>query len=301
MKKIFDGVLKNWTNPPMGQLTVYSTSGAAEVQVDGVPRGAAPLTIDVPAGRHLVRVYREGFRAWGGAVEVKKGQEATVQAALKPTKTFAKLDELLTRLARTPENDLTVGDLSRLLKADRMVIAVVATEGSIASITGIAIDAVSGRVVGRAEKSLPIEGDFFARDTTRFVRDRLVPAAAERATVVESEEDRRKTRLAGDAEKVETPGAVIAGWVLTGVAVVPLGLGIGLGIATLNQSEAYRSRTQVDPELSTIKNAWLFSAVGADVSSVIAAGLITGGVVLLVNGYAEQAAREDVLRPGATP
>jgi hypothetical protein len=57
----------------------------------------------------------------------------------------------------------------------------------------------------------------------------------------------------------------------------------------------------VDPELSTIKNAWLFSAVGADVSSVVAAGLITGGVVLLVNGYAEQAAREDVLRPGATP
>jgi hypothetical protein len=301
VKKIFDGVLKSWTNPPMGQLTVYSTSGAAEVWVDGVPRGAAPLTIDVPAGRHLVRVYREGFRAWGGAVEVKKGQEATAQAALKPTKAFAKLDELLTRLARNPDNDVTVGDLSRLLKVDRMVIAVVATEGSVAAVTGVAVDAVNGRVVGRAEKSLPIEGDFFARDTTRFIRDRLVPAAAERATVVESEEDRRKTRLAGDAEQVETPGAVIAGWVLTGVAVVPLGLGIGLGIATLNQSEAYRSRTQVDPELSTIKNAWLFSAVGADVSYVVAAGLITGGVVLLVNGYAEQAAREDVLRPGATP
>lgn len=301
VKKIFDAVLKGWTNPPMGQLTVYSTSGAAEVWVDGVPRGAAPLTIDVPAGRHLVRVYREGFRAWGGAVEVKKGQEATAQAALKPTKTFAKLDELLTRLARNPDNDLTIGDLSRLLKADRLVLAIVATEGSVASVTGIAIDAVNGRVVGRAEKSLPIEGDFFGRDATRFVRDRLVTAAAERAIVVESEEDRRKSRLAGDAEQVETPGAVIAGWVLTGVAVVPLGLGVGLGIATLSQSDAFRSRPQVDPELPTIKNAWLFSAVGADVSYVAAAGLITGGVVLLVNGYAEQAAREDVLRPGATP
>lgn len=301
VKKIFDAVLKTWTNPPMGQLTVYSTSGAAEVWIDGVPRGSSPLTVDVPAGRHLVRVYREGFRAWGGAVEVKKGQEATAQAALKPTKLFAKLDELMTRVARNPEKADTIAELGRLLKVDRLLLAVVASEGSVATVTGVAVDAVAGRVQGRAEKSLPVEGDFFARDTTRFVRDRLLPPLAERATVTESDVDRRKNRLAGDAEQVGTPGAVIAGWVLTIGAVVPVGVGVGLGIATLNQSAAFRSRTQVDPEVTTIKNAWLFSAVGADVAYVVGAGMLTGGIILLVNGYAEQAAREDVLTPGKSP
>jgi hypothetical protein len=301
VRKIFDAVLRTWANPPMGQLTVYSTSGAAEVWVDGIPRGAAPLTLEVPAGRHLVRVYREGFRAWGGAVEVKKAQEATAQAALKPTLAFATLDEVLLRLSREPDNAAAVLELSRLLKVDRIVVAIVAAEGTIASVSGLAIDAVSGRVVTRAEKSLPLEGDFFARDLTRFARERLVPAAAERAVIVESEDDRRNSRLAGDAEAVGTPGAVIAGWIFTGVSVVPLGAGIGLGIATLNQSAAFRSRTQVDPELPAIKNAWLASAVSADVSYVVAAALLTTGVVFLINGYAEQAAREDVLRPGATP
>lgn len=301
VRKIFEAVLKTWTKPPMGQLTVYSTSGAAEVWVDGVPRGAAPHTLDLPAGRHLVRVYREGFRAWGGAVEVEKGQEATAQAALKPTLGFARLDEISLRVSREPDNAAAILELSRLLKVDRVVVAVVAAEGTVVDVTGLAIDAVNGRVVARAEKSLPIAGDFFARDLTRFARERLVPAAAERAVVVESDEDRRQSRLAGDAEAVGTPGAVIAGWVFTGVAVVPLGVGIGLGVATLNQSAAFRSRTQVDPEVPTIKNAWLASAVGADVSYVVAAALVTTGVVLLVHGYAEQAAREDVLRPGATP
>lgn len=298
VKKIFDTVLKTWTNPPMGQLTVYSTSGAAEVWIDGVPRGASPLTVDVPAGRHLVRVAREGFRTWGGAVEVKKGQEATAQAALKPTKLFAKLDELLTRVARNPTKEDTLAEVGRLLKVDRLLIAVVSSEGSVATMTGIAVDGVAGRVLGSAEKSLPIEGDFFARDATRFVRDRLLSPLAERATVVESDLDRRKTRLAGDAETVETPGAVIGGWVLTLGAVVPVGVGVGLGIATLNQSSAFRSRSQVDPELTTIKNTWMFSAIGADVAWVVGAGMLTGGIVLLVTGYAEQAAREDVLQPG---
>jgi hypothetical protein len=299
--KVFDGVLKTYKDPPIGQLTVYATTGAAEVWVDGVPRGSSPLTVDVPAGRHLIRVYREGYRAWGGAVEVKKSQEATAQAALKPTRGFAKLDELLTRLARNPENDATVAEVSRLLKVDRLVLAVVASEGSVANITGIAVDAVAGRVLGRAEKSLPVDGDFFARDATRFFRERLVDEAAARAITTPTDLERRTTRLSGDAEVVATPGAVIAGWVLTIGAVVPVGVGVGLGIATLNQSAAFRSRSQVDPELASIKNAWLFSAIGADVGYVVGAGMVAGGILLLVNGYDEQQTREDALHPERQP
>ncbi len=295
VKKVFDGVLKEMKNPPMGKLTVYSTSGAAEVWVDGVPRGASPLTLDVPAGRHLVRVAREGYRVWGGAVDVKKSQEATAQAALKPTKAFAKLDELMQRLARNPDNNDNATALGRELKVDRLLVAVVETEGSIATLRAMAIDAVTGKVQARAEKSFPVDGDFFARDTTRFARDRLLSALAERAVVSDEEDRRRPSRLSGDAERAETPGAVIAGWTLSILSVVPLATGVTLGVITLNQSDAFRSRAQVAPDLGEIKNAWLFTSVGADAGYLIGAGMLVGGVVLLINGYAELEARESVL------
>ncbi|HEY1101258.1 MAG TPA: PEGA domain-containing protein, partial [Myxococcota bacterium] len=181
VKKAFDVVLKDYKVPALGKLTVYATTGAAEVWIDGVPRGSSPVTVEVPPGRHLVRVAREGYRAWGGAVDVKKNTEATAQAALKPTKLFAKLDELTGRIARNPESAENLTELSRLLKVDRLVVAVVGSEGEVANVVGVSVDAVSGRSLVRAEKSFPIDGDFFARDTTRFFRDRLVAVTAERA------------------------------------------------------------------------------------------------------------------------
>jgi hypothetical protein len=111
-------------------------------------------------------------------------------------------------------------------------------------------------------------------------------------------ERRGPSRLPGDAERVETPGLVVAGWVTLSTSVVPLATGIVLGVLTLNQGEAFRSREQVAADLDEVKSAWLFTSIGADVSYVVAAGMIGTGALLLVNGYAEQAALEDVMEPG---
>ena len=303
-KKIFDDVVKAWRNPPMGQLTVYATTGAAEVWVDGVPRGASPLTLDVPAGRHLVRVYREGYRAWGGAVDVKKGSEATAQAALKPTAGFARLDDLLGRLARNPDSAQNVTDIVRFLKVDRVLLTLVEVQGPIANVRGFYVDGVTGRVLRKGQKSLSVDGNFFDRDTTTFVRERFLQGqnigSVDDPVKIEVPDERRRgpSRLPGEAEKVETPGLVIAGWVTLSTAIVPLTTGIVLGVVTLNQNEAFHSRAQDDPELAQIKSAWLFTSVGADVGIVVGAGMIATGAVLLVNGYSEQSALEDVMEPG---
>jgi hypothetical protein len=86
--------------------------------------------------------------------------------------------------------------------------------------------------------------------------------------------------------------------VTLGLAALPLGAGVGLGIATTGQQEAYRSRTQVDPELPTIKSAWLLTAAGADAGYVVGVAMVTAGIAMLVGGYAEQSALEDVIQPG---
>ncbi|MBM4280800.1 MAG: PEGA domain-containing protein [Deltaproteobacteria bacterium] len=308
VKRAFDDVARAWKRPPMGQLTVYATSGAAEVWVDGVLRGAAPLTLDVPAGRHLVRVYREGYRAWGGAVDVKKGAEATVQSSLKPTTGFARLDELVGRLARNPDAPANAVELARFVKSDRMMLVLVQADGPVAALRGLLIDGVSGRVLGRGQKSISVDDEFFARDATSFLRQRFVlesrpddgggGGAAAAAVGSLDGEGGARSRLPGDIERVETPGLVIAGWVVTGLAALPIGAGIGLGITTMNQQEAFRSRAQTDADVSEIKSAWLFTAVGADAGYVVGAAMVTAGAVMLVNGYAEQAALQDVIEPG---
>ncbi len=302
-KKVFDDVVKGWRSPPMGQLTVYATTGAAEVWVDGVPRGAAPLTLDVPAGRHFVRVYREGYRAWGGAVDVKKGSDATAQAALKPTTGFAQLDELLGRLARNPDNSQNLADVVRFLKVDRVLLTLVEVQGPIANISGFYVDGVSGGTLRKGQKSLSIDSNFFDRDAATFVRERFLQGqnlGNVEAPPKKIEPDLRRgpSRLPGQAEEVETPGLVIAGWVTVGTAIVPLATGIALGVVTLNQNEAFHSRAQTDPQLEEIKSTWLFTAVGADVGVLLGSGMLATGALLLVNGYAEQSALQDVMEPG---
>lgn len=311
-KKLFDEVVKGWRTPPMGKLTVFSTTGAAEVWIDGVRReGASPMTVDVPAGRHLIRVYREGYRAWGGAVDVKKGSEATAQAALKPTAGFAKLDELLGRVARSAnggsaDNAGNIAELARFLKVDRVLLTLVETQGPVANISGFWVNGVSGSIERKGQKSLSVEGDFFVRDTTTFIRHRFLEGGnvgsvddGPAQKIDDKPPERRgPSRLPGDAEKVETPGMVIAGWVTLSTSIVPLATGIVLGSLTLNQNAAFHSRAQVDSDLAEVKSAWLFTSIGADVSYVVAGGMIGAGAYLLANGYAEQAALEDVMEPG---
>jgi hypothetical protein len=287
----------------MGTLSVFTTSGTAEVWIDGVPRGAAPVSVEVPVGRHLVRVWKDGYRAFGTTVEVKRGLEAPVQAGLKPTKGFAKLDDLMRRVQKNADASTFVVDIARHLKVDRVLMMAVEQKTGSVQIVGTIVDGVAGKKIVSDQKSVSQAGDFFERDVQRFVEqlwkdhDQKMKDGVGAGNGIDGE--RRRSLLPGDVERAEVPSGVVTGWVLVGLSALPLAAGITAGIITLGQKEAFLSRTQVASDLPNVKQAWMLTSIGADAGYVVAAGMVGLGVYFLIDGYDEWDKREAVL--GARP
>lgn len=64
-------------------LMVRSNVEDAEISINGRPIGTVPMQIEMKAGSYRVRVSQDGFSDWNGKIELKAGQDLTVQAALK--------------------------------------------------------------------------------------------------------------------------------------------------------------------------------------------------------------------------
>jgi PEGA domain. len=66
-----------------GIVTVISVPSGASVWIDGVYRGAAPLTLKgVAPNNHIVAVELQGYDAWKTTVNVKGGSSTTLEARL---------------------------------------------------------------------------------------------------------------------------------------------------------------------------------------------------------------------------
>jgi hypothetical protein len=66
-----------------GRLTVASSTGEAVILIDGTPRGAAPVTVDLPAGAHRVLV-RSPKGSVERAVRIEVGESSEVDEAIFP-------------------------------------------------------------------------------------------------------------------------------------------------------------------------------------------------------------------------
>lgn len=308
-KANFEATAKAQKGAGQGTLTIYATTGAAEVWVDGTYRGVAPLTVDARAGRHYVRVARDGYLAHGSAVEVRRGSEATVQANLRPTSRLAKLEELSVRAVRSKESVPPVAELAAWLQVDRLLLLLVEDSGGSALVTGTLVDGISGQQLARASKAFAPRDSFFERDVRNFLHERLAPGASagadaprpDPAPKPEPGDDvvRAPSLLPGEAEKVEAPAAVVGGWVVLGLAAIPIGTGIGFGIASYTYFDGYRNKLpdQLDPQLEPLRSTWLTMSIITDVSWALAIGMVAGGTWALVAGYDEWAAREEVVSP----
>lgn len=72
--------------PMPGKLRIECGVEGAKVLVDGTPVGTTPLpkALELPQGRHVVDVTKEGFERWQNVVEIKPGKEEGVGVNLVP-------------------------------------------------------------------------------------------------------------------------------------------------------------------------------------------------------------------------
>lgn len=127
-----------------GALLVDRTAVGAEVRLDGRVVGTAPVRIlGVPAGRHYVRVYREGEGLFGAVVDVQSGGEEVV------TPGFSKLEaesplELLANNRFTPDAARQVAEAARAAGVDVAVVGVVGRSELAVPTVLLGIDPKSG-------------------------------------------------------------------------------------------------------------------------------------------------------------
>lgn len=326
----FDAAIKEARSAGQGSLTVYSTTGAAEVWIDGVFRGIAPFSVDLGAGRHYVRVLRDGYLTFATGVDVKRGSEATVQASLRPAARLAKLEELSARIPRNKDSIKPVAELAAALQVDQLLAIVVEDENGSALLTATMVDGISGRQIARASRAFAPADSFFDRDVRVFLDEKI--RRVQRAGIGSetptnggnagnlgggsngtagggmgsggnagegTAEVTPNSLLPGQAEAVETPPSVTAGWGLVTAGGV-LGVGsVVCGLISFNLYDTYRHKvpSQLDPNVEPIRATWLTMSIITDAAWILGAAAATGGTVLLVNGYAEMRAQEEVVNP----
>lgn len=158
--KAFEDACKKVDEAERHTITVFSTPAAAEVFVDGVFRGPTPQNLDkLPAGPHLIRVYKPGYKSAGRAYKVNTPQD-TVQFTLKPTARAAELEAFYPRL----HQDVAAGqgpvlaELARFAKVDQVLVLSVQSTATDVRVAGTLVDN-TGHTLSHGERTFT--GDRF--------------------------------------------------------------------------------------------------------------------------------------------
>jgi hypothetical protein len=85
-KQLTSLLLTGRVNDPLVPVVVRSSQPGAKVLVDGKLLGEAPVTLQLDAGRHELKVSKEGFSPWKALVDVEEASPVQVDARLVATR-----------------------------------------------------------------------------------------------------------------------------------------------------------------------------------------------------------------------
>lgn len=301
--ELYEEAREHTAGAALGGLSIYANPAAAEVYVDGLFRGSAPLTVDwLPAGRHVVRVYRSGFQSWGRIVDVPAGSEETVQAALQPAPQAAQFESLARRAGLEATQDgmgAATSQLGAWFKVDQLLVVLVTASGEDVTLQVAHYDAAGGQRVHAATRTFVFGSQRFRADVDEFMvgefRQAQLGVASDTGT---------NTNVGGGygPERVERgthPGYLWGGG-LVGGAVLFTALGIGFTIPAINISEKLRTMPQTDPRSPELRNEGVIDFAVAVTGYSLALVCGVGATIAFIIASTEEESVETILEtPGA--
>lgn len=316
VQAIFEAARDQVATLQTGSLTVYAAPAAAEVWVDGGFRGSAPMTVtDLQAGRHYVRIVRDGYVAFGEAVDIAAGGEETVQATLRPTSGLSEFEKTARKLQSGDQR--AAADLAAKLKVEQLFWATVEATGKDVKVSGFLTDGVGGGVLATGDKSFTTTSPRFRGDVELWLAENFRKEGSATATNTNTANNGESFMPSAPVEP-PTPGTLIAGWIIAPLSVLPFLVGIvsyvgafyffdtyylgaellgGVtgGTGVLDQRDAFSNDGALVLTLQGVLG------IAADVLMVLSAVVLATGVTLIVFGLNEKAEIDDVLSLRAVP
>ena len=140
MQKTRDKILKL----SRGTIDVDASGAGALVHIDGRPTAGAPVHItEVPVGRHLVRVLREGLPSFGAIVEVKAGEALTVSPGFIAKDGTSYIDDLQGNRF-TVASAAAIGAAAKAAGLKGAIVGVASKASGIVPVQLVLVDAAGG-------------------------------------------------------------------------------------------------------------------------------------------------------------
>ncbi|NMB76584.1 MAG: PEGA domain-containing protein [Myxococcales bacterium] len=158
---------------PVGTLLVRSNPPGAEVYLNGVYKGIAPVQlVKVPEGKHFLRLEKDGFRPWGQKVEFFATHEESVEASLQPVSGAEAFKADTRKLLDKVDDDppaAEVVNFARTMGLSRLVLASVKQRGDEVSCAVALIQVDPPRRLSYQETSLNlVASNFLAQADALF-------------------------------------------------------------------------------------------------------------------------------------
>lgn len=301
--ELYSAAREDATSRPQARLTVYSNPAAAEVYVDGVFRGTAPLTVEgLGAGQHLLRVYRAGFQGFGQVVKLVEGSEKTVQAALKPCAQAAQFESLARRAGIEATQDgmgQASSELGAWLKVDQLMVVLVTASGDDVTLQAALYDAAASKRIHAATRTFMFSSPRYRADVEDFILGEFRQAQLGAISDAGTAEQIGSGYAPQRRTQALHPGFLWGGISLAG-GVVALAAGIVLNVFTVDVNNTLAKTPQVDASsqdlMSTGKLYFWLSVTGYSLSAIAT----TSAVILFAVAANHEENVETILStPGA--
>ncbi|MBS2020899.1 MAG: PEGA domain-containing protein [Deltaproteobacteria bacterium] len=144
-----------------GTLEVDPRPAGAKVIVDGQFKGTTPAKLELPIGRHLVRIERTGFFPQAELVEVRGGRESEFSITLQATPGAATLNQTIAGAVEEASRGTTgpmTSKLAEKFSLDRVLIGSVTSHGMKVAIMLALADPKQVKVLGKTDLLLVADG-----------------------------------------------------------------------------------------------------------------------------------------------